>query len=496
MSAAIPHHNWKKCRKMSNDVKTQRESSLESEADSYTDLVIATELADYGPVRGCMVIMPYGQMLWNRIQTAVDAMIIATNHKQVTMPMLIPQSFLAKEEQHVEGFTPECAVVTHGGGKVLDEPLIIRPTSETMFNHFFKKWVKSWRDLPLLLNQWANVIRWEKRTRPFLRTREFLWQEGHTCHATAGDAQAEAQKMLDVYRTIAEDWLALPVICGTKTERERFAGAVETLCIEAMMRDGKALQAGTSHFLGQNFARAFAVQFQNEKGELEHVWQTSWGVSTRLIGALVLGHGDDRGLILPPKVAPYQVVLVPIYKDAAQKELVFAKCRELEAELSAVARVHFDDRDFVKPGAKFYHWEQRGVPLRINVGPRDVANNVVEIAHRDTMTKEGGISQSALLTEVPARLEAMQKNLFARALKFRADNTVRVESYEALKQALDGKNVFVEAYWAGSSEEEGAVKEETKATIRCIPFAQDGVEGKCIYTGKTTNVKVIFARAY
>ncbi len=481
----------------STEAKLELAAASETESsDSYTDLVIRTELADYGPVRGCMVIMPYGQMLWNRIQSAVDEMITASNHKQVTMPMLIPQSFLAKEEEHVEGFTPECAVVTHGGGKRLDEPLIIRPTSETMFNHFFKKWIKSYRDLPLLLNQWVNVMRWEKRTRPFLRTREFLWQEGHTCHATADDAKAEAQQMLEVYRKIAEEWLALPVMTGTKTDRERFAGAVSTLCIEAMMRDGKALQAGTSHFLGQNFAKAFGVQFQNKAGELEHVWQTSWGVSTRLIGAVVLGHWDERGLILPPKVAPYQVVLVPIYKSEIEKELVFAKCRELESELSTVARVHFDDRDFVKPGAKFFHWEERGVPLRINVGPRDVANAVVEIARRDTLSKEAGISQSNLGREIVARLEAVQKNLFERALKFRQDNTVRVASYAELKQVLSDKNVFVEAYWAGSSDDEGTVKEETKATIRCIPFAQDGLEGKCIFTGKLTKTKVIFARAY
>jgi prolyl-tRNA synthetase len=461
----------------------------------YTDTILQAELADYAPVKGCMVIRPYGYALWEQIQSALDKMIKETGHSNAYFPLFIPESFINKEKAHVEGFAPECAVVTHGGGKKLEEPLIVRPTSETIINYMFAKWVQSWRDLPLLINQWANVVRWEMRTRLFLRALEFLWQEGHTAHATADEAEEEALKMLEVYRKLAEDWLALPVLTGEKTERERFAGAVRTYCIEAMMRDGKALQAGTSHFLGQNFAKAFEIQFQNKDGNLEHAWQTSWGVSTRLVGAIVLGHGDEKGLVLPPKVAPIQVVIVPIYKTDAEKETVTAKCLEIEAALKQVARVHFDARDNYTPGFKFNHWEQRGVPVRIAIGPKDVAGNVAEVARRDTFEKIRGVSQTSLANEVAALLDQIQKNIYERALKFRQENTVKVETYDQMKKALD-KNVFVEVFWAGTSEDEGKIKDETKATVRCIAFERTAEEGKCMYTGKPTNRRAVFARAY
>src|SRR5262249_20488736 len=367
-------------------VAQEEEKGKEAErARWYTDTILQTELAEYSPVKGCMVIRPYGYALWENIQRALDQMIKDTGHQNAYCPMFIPESFLKKEEEHVEGFAPECAVVTHGGGKELEEPLIVRPTSETIINHMFAKWVQSWRDLPILINQWANVVRWEMRTRLFLRTTEFLWQEGHTAHATAEEAEEEARKMLGVYKDLAENWLALPVLTGEKTEKERFAGAVRTYCIEAMMRDGKALQAGTSHFLGQNFAKAFEIQFQDKDGNLEYAWQTSWGVSTRLVGAIVLGHGDDKGLILPPKVAAIQFGIVPIYKTDDERGLVSEHAARLARELSEAGfRVHFDDRDNYTPGFKFNHWEQKGVPIRINIGPKDIANEVVEIARRDT----------------------------------------------------------------------------------------------------------------
>lgn len=462
----------------------------------YTDTVQQAELADYAPVRGCMVVRPYGYALWEQIQSALDGMIKETGHQNAYFPLLIPESFLKKEAQHVEGFAPECAVVTHGGGKKLDEPLIIRPTSETIINHMFSKWVQSWRDLPLLINQWANVVRWEMRTRLFLRTLEFLWQEGHTAHATEDEAEAEAKQMLEVYRKLAEDWLALPVLTGEKTERERFAGAVRTYCIEALMRDGKALQAGTSHFLGQNFAKAFDIKFQSAEGGLEYAWQTSWGVSTRLIGALILGHGDDKGLVLPPKVAPIQVVIVPIYKTDAEKTIVTESCRKIAAELKPSMRVHFDDRDNYTPGWKFNHWEQKGVPIRLNIGPKDVASNVVEIARRDTREKIRGVAQASLTNELLGLLDTIQKNIYNSAVEFRKANTHYAESYEQMKDLLSSKTGFIEAFWDGSSDDEARIKEETKATIRTIPFAQSGQEGKCMLTGRPTKRKVIFARAY
>lgn len=462
----------------------------------YTDTVINAELADYAPVKGCMVIKPYGYALWENIKDALDRMIKDTGHQNAYFPLFIPESFLKKEAEHVEGFAPECAVVTHGGGKKLEEPYVVRPTSETIINYMFAKWVQSWRDLPILINQWANVVRWEMRTRLFLRTLEFLWQEGHTAHATADEAEEEAKKMLEVYRRLAEDWLALPVLTGEKTARERFAGADRTYCIEALMRDGKALQAGTSHFLGQNFAKAFDIKFQSPEGGLEYAWQTSWGVSTRLVGAVVLGHGDEKGLVLPPKIAPIQVVIVPIYKTDAEKETVLSKCNEIAADLKDVARVHVDNRDNLTPGFKFNHWEQKGVPMRLNIGPKDVANNVVEIARRDTGEKIRGVSQSGLANEVAGLLTAIQKNIFDKALEFRSQSTTRATDYNEFKQIIADKGGFVEVYWDGSGDDEGKIKDETKATIRCIPFKQDRPEGKCMLTGRSTSRVAIFARAY
>lgn len=466
-----------------------------SRAKWYTDTIMQSELADYAPVKGCMVIRPYGYALWEHIQKALDGMIKETGHQNAYFPLLIPESFIAKEKQHVEGFSHEFAVVTHGGGKKLEEPLIVRPTSETIINHMFAKWVQSWRDLPLLINQWANVVRWEMRTRLFLRTLEFLWQEGHTAHATADEAEEEAKRMLEVYRSLAEDWLALPVLTGEKTARERFAGADRTYCIEALMRDGKALQAGTSHFLGQNFAKAFDIKFQSPEGGLEYAWQTSWGVSTRLVGAIVLGHGDEKGLVLPPKIAPIQVVIVPIYKTDAEKETVLEKCNQIAKDLKDVARVHVDSRDNLTPGFKFNHWEQKGVPMRLNIGPKDVANNVVEIARRDTGEKIRGVSQSGLTNEVAGLLAAIQKNIFDKALEFRKQSTSTAADYAEFKNVIE-KGGFVEVYWDGNGDDEGKIKDETKATIRCIPFKQDQPEGKCMLTGRPTSRRAVFARAY
>jgi len=461
----------------------------------YTDTILQTELADYAPVKGCMVIRPYGYALWENIQKALDKMIKDTGHQNAYFPLFIPESFLNKEKEHVEGFAPECAVVTHGGGKKLEEPYIVRPTSETIINFMFAKWVQSWRDLPILCNQWANVVRWEMRTRLFLRTAEFLWQEGHTAHATKEEAEDEAKLMLEKYRELAEDWLALPVLTGLKTERERFAGAVDTYCIEAMMRDGKALQAGTSHFLGQNFAKAFEIQFQDKDGNLEFAWQTSWGVSTRLVGAIVLGHGDEKGLVLPPKIAPIQIVIVPIYKTDDEKKLVDEHARRIEKELKEHFRVQYDDRDNLTPGFKFNHWEQKGVPVRINLGPKDIANEVVEIARRDTREKIRGVRQAGLVNELSGLLDQIQKQIFNNALEFRKKNTVRVKTYDEMKAVLEDKNVFVETFFDGSGDDEGRIKTETKATVRCIPFDQSE-EGECMLTGRKTNRKVIFARSY
>lgn len=478
---------------------TEREDGADDRSAWYTKTIIESELADYAPVKGCMVIRPYGYALWEHIQKALDKMIKDTGHQNAYFPLFIPESFLNKEKEHVEGFAPECAVVTHGGGKKLEEPYIVRPTSETIINYMFAKWVQSWRDLPILINQWANVVRWEMRTRLFLRTTEFLWQEGHTAHATAQEAEEEAMKMLECYRVLSEEWLALPVLTGEKTERERFAGAVRTYCIEAMMRDGKALQAGTSHYLGQNFAKAFEIQFQNAEGQLEFAYQTSWGASTRLVGAVVLGHGDDKGLILPPKIAPIQIVIVPIYKSDEERISVLEYCKKLFGTLKEDFRVHLDDRDNLTPGFKFNYWEQKGVPVRLNIGPKDVANNVVELARRDTGEKIRNLALASLSNELSGLMITIQKSIFNRALEFRTKNTVKVNTYEELKATLKDKNVFVEAFWDGTTEDEGKIKDETKATIRTIPFHKEGhaiESGKCLYTGRETSRKVVFGRAY
>ncbi len=477
----------------------EREDGADDRSAWYTKTIIESELADYAPVKGCMVIRPYGYALWEHIQKALDKMIKDTGHQNAYFPLFIPESFLNKEKEHVEGFAPECAVVTHGGGKKLEEPYIVRPTSETIINHMFAKWVQSWRDLPILINQWANVVRWEMRTRLFLRTTEFLWQEGHTAHATAQEAEEEAMKMLECYRVLSEEWLALPVLTGEKTERERFAGAVRTYCIEAMMRDGKALQAGTSHYLGQNFAKAFEIQFQNTEGQLEHAYQTSWGASTRLVGAVVLGHGDDKGLILPPRIAPIQIVIVPIYKSDEERTKVLEYCKSVFGTLKEDFRVHLDDRDNLTPGFKFNYWEQKGVPVRLNIGPKDMANNVVELARRDTGEKIRNLALASLSNELSGLMITIQKSIFNRALEFRSKNTVKVNTYDELKATLKDKNVFVEAFWDGTTQDEGKIKDETKATIRTIPFHKEGhaiESGKCLYTGRETSRKVVFGRAY
>jgi prolyl-tRNA synthetase len=478
------------------DIQDEDKGKEDEAANWYSNAVRNADLADYSPVKGCMVIKPYGYGLWENIQRALDQMIKDTGHQNAYFPLFIPESFLNKEKEHVEGFAPECAVVTHGGGKKLEEPLIVRPTSETIINYMFAKWVQSWRDLPLLINQWANVVRWEMRTRLFLRTTEFLWQEGHTAHATHEEAEEEARKMLDVYRQLAEDWLALPVLTGKKTDNERFRGAIHTYCIEAMMRDGKALQAGTSHHLGQNFAKAFDIKFQSQAGPLEYAHQTSWGVSTRLVGALVLGHGDEKGIIVPPKVAPIQVVIVPIYKTDEEKATVMERCQKLTDQLKTKVRVHFDARDQHTPGFKFNHWEVRGVPVRLNVGPKDVAANVVEIARRDTGEKIRGVSQDGIVEEVVKLLDTVQQAMFDRALKFRSENTHKSDSYDDFKKILDDKAGFIDAHWCEDGKCELSIKEETKATIRVMTFDHKPESGKCIRCGNPSPRRVIFARAY
>lgn len=477
----------------------------------YNNLVVKANLAENSAVRGCMVIKPYGYAIWEKMQDKLDSMFKETGHQNAYFPLFIPKSFLSREAEHVEGFAKECAVVTHhrlmndpnGSGVVVDpaakleEELIVRPTSETIIWNTYKGWIKSWRDLPLLINQWANVVRWEMRTRLFLRTAEFLWQEGHTAHATAQEAIEETQRMVEVYAKFARETLALPVVVGHKSEAERFAGAVDTLCIEAMMQDGKALQAGTSHFLGQNFAKAFDVQFANKEGKLEYVWATSWGVSTRLMGALIMAHSDDNGLILPPKLAPIQVVMVPIYKGDEQRDAILNRMDELKKELAALGvTVKIDDRDNLRPGFKFAEWELKGVPVRIAIGPRDLENGVVELARRDTLTKES-VAQEGLAEYVKGLMDTIQENIYAKALKFRDDNTRKVDSWEEFKEEIE-KGGFLLCHWDGTKETEERIKEETKATIRCIPTDSFVIEeeGTCIYSGKPSKQRVIFARAY
>ncbi|MBS1658798.1 MAG: proline--tRNA ligase [Bacteroidetes bacterium] len=476
----------------------------------YNDLVIKGGLADYSAVRGCMVIRPYGFAIWEKMQSALDKMFKDTGHSNAYFPLFIPKSFLSREAAHVEGFAKECAVVTHyrlktsaDGKEVvvdpeakLEEELIVRPTSETIIWNSYKSWIRSYRDLPILINQWANIVRWEMRTRLFLRTTEFLWQEGHTAHATRDEAMEEATKMLHVYAQFAEEWMGVPVIKGVKSANERFAGAEETFCIEALVQDGKAIQAGTSHFLGQNFARAFDVTFTNKENQVDFVWATSWGVSTRLIGTLIMAHSDDNGLVLPPKLAPIQVVIVPIAKNEEQLKLIDEKALLIKSSLEAKGiTVKYDNDDKQKPGWKFAEYEMKGIPIRIAIGPRDLQNNSVEVARRDTLSKSI-VSLDGLSETVAGLLEEIQQNIYARALAFREQHITPVDSYDQFKKLLDEKGGFMSAHWDGTTETELAIKEETKATIRCIPLNNPNEEGKCIYSGKPSKQRVLFARAY
>lgn len=485
-------------------------SRAEDYSQWYNDLVIRGGLADYSPVRGCMVIKPYGYAIWENMKSVLDKKFKDTGHVNAYFPLFIPKSFLSKEAAHVEGFAKECAVVTHyrlmndpnGKGIVVDpdakleEELIVRPTSETIIWHTYKNWIKSYRDLPLLINQWANVVRWEMRTRLFLRTAEFLWQEGHTAHSTSQEAIKEAETMLDVYADFVENWLAIPVLRGVKTANERFAGAVETYCIEALMQDGKALQAGTSHFLGQNFAKAFEVQFTNKENKLEHVWATSWGVSTRLIGALLMAHSDDEGLVLPPKVAPLQVVIIPIFKNEDELNAVFERVSPLMQALKAQGiSVKLNDDDQTRPGFKYAQYELEGVPVRVAIGPRDLTSGTAEVARRDTKEKQV-VQIDELETIIPALLEEIQANMFQKALQFREDNTRKVDTYDEFKRLLDEQPGFILAHYDGTPETEDRIKEDTKATIRCIPLNNPQEEGVCIVTGKPSTQRVVFARAY
>jgi prolyl-tRNA synthetase len=491
---------------MSKEIK----SRAEDYSQWYNDLVLKGGLADYSAVRGCMVIKPHGFALWENMRDQLDKMFKETGHVNAYFPLFIPKSFLSREAAHVEGFAKECAVVTHyrlkndpnGGGLIVDpdakleEELIIRPTSETIIWNTYKDWIKSYRDLPLLINQWANVVRWEMRTRLFLRTAEFLWQEGHTAHATSAEAISETRQMLDIYARFAEEWMALPVIKGVKTASERFAGAVDTYCIEALMQDGKALQAGTSHFLGQNFAKAFDVKFSDKENKLEYVWATSWGVSTRLVGALVMAHSDDDGLILPPKIAPMQVVIVPIYKGPEQKGVIDARVLELVAQLKkAGVRVKYDDNDNNRPGWKFAEYEMKGVPLRIAIGARDLENNVVEIARRDSREKKS-VSLDGLSDAIVQMLGDIQQAMYDKAKAYQQAHITKADNWEAFEKILDGEGGFVAAHWDGTTETEEAIKQKTKATIRCIPLNNPQEAGKCILTGKPSKERVLFARAY
>jgi prolyl-tRNA synthetase len=461
----------------------------------YTDVIAAAELADYAPVKGCMIIRPNGYAIWEKMQQALDAMFKETGHQNAYFPLFIPESFLRKEAEHVEGFAPEVALVTHGGGAKLEEPLVVRPTSETIIWNSFRNWIQSYRDLPLLINQWCNVVRWEMRTRLFLRTTEFLWQEGHTAHATYEEAEKETLQMLGVYRRFAEEYMALPVIEGLKADKEKFAGAHHTYSIEAMMGDGKALQAGTSHHLGQNFAKAFDVMFQTEKGTREHVYATSWGLSTRMIGALIMAHGDDNGIVIPPKLAAIQVAVVPIFRKPEERERVMQAVDRFAASFRA-AGIGFkiDDREQYSPGWKFNEWEKRGVPLRIEVGPKDLDKNQVMLARRDTREKMP-TSQDGLERTVLDMLTTIQKSLYDRALEFREKHTYQVDDYAKFGEILDGGG-FLWAHWCGSGDCEERVKEETKATIRNIPRDSRAEEGKCIKCGGSSQRRVIFARAY
>lgn len=476
----------------------------------YNELVVKADLAENSDVRGSMVIKPYGFAIWEKMQAELDRMFKATGHSNAYFPLFIPKSYLSKEASHVEGFAKECAVVTHyrlkndpeGSGVIVDpdakleEELIVRPTSETIIWSTYKKWIQSYRDLPLLINQWANVVRWEMRTRLFLRTAEFLWQEGHTAHATEKEAIEEAEQMLRVYAEFAEQHMAMPVVQGVKTESERFAGALETYCIEALMQDGKALQAGTSHFLGQNFAKAFDVKYASKEGKEEFVWATSWGVSTRLMGGLIMTHSDDNGLVLPPKLAPIQVAIIPIYRKEEQLEQVSEKVAPIKKALEAKGiSVKYDDRDTHKPGWKFNEYEFKGVPVRLAMGPRDIENGTVEVARRDTLEKEV-ISIDNVVEHVAKLMEEIQENLYNKAQTHQSENTTEVSDYNEFKEVLKSKGGFILAHWDGTPETEERIKQETKATIRCIPLDGDDKEGACIYSGKPSKQKVLFAKAY
>ncbi|QEK53279.1 proline--tRNA ligase [Pedobacter aquae] len=475
----------------------------------YNELVAKADLAEHSAVRGCMVIKPYGYSIWEKMQAVLDQKFKETGHSNAYFPLFIPKSFFSKEASHVDGFATECAVVTHyrlkndGNGNIivdedakLEEELIVRPTSETIIWNTYKGWIQSYRDLPILVNQWANVVRWEMRTRLFLRTAEFLWQEGHTAHATAEEAIAETEQMLDVYADFAENWMALPVVKGKKTANERFAGALDTYCIEALMQDGKALQAGTSHFLGQNFAKAFDVKFTSKEGKQEFVWATSWGVSTRLMGALIMAHSDDSGLVLPPKLAPIQVVIVPIYKGEEELAKISEAVDVIIKDLKQKGiSVKYDDRDTQRPGFKFAEYELKGVPVRLAMGGRDLENNTVELARRDTKTKET-VSRDGIANRIELLLEEIQESIYNKALQFRTENTRKVDSYDDFKKALDETPGFIAAHWDGTSETEAKIKEETKATIRCIPLNNEQEEGLCMVTGKPSSQRVLFARAY
>lgn len=472
-------------------------SRSEDYSEWYNQLVLRADLADYAPVRGCMIVKPYGWTLWENIQQALDRRFKATGHLNAGFPLFIPRSFLEKEKEHVEGFSPELAVVTIGGGEELEEPLVVRPTSETIIGHAYAKWIKSYRDLPILINLWNSVVRWELRTKLFLRTAEFWWQEGHTAHATGDEAEAETLQMLDIYADFAVNDAAIPVVKGMKTESEKFAGALKSYTIEAMMGDTRALQSGTSHNLGQNFAKAFNIQYLDRNNELQFCWTTSWGLSTRMIGAIIMTHGDDQGLIMPPKLAPYQAVIIPIYKNDAEKGPVLETVQRLKADLIGHdIRLKVDDRETVSPGFKFNDWEMRGVPLRIEVGPKDVEKGTVALARRDMPGREGKsfVPQSGLADQVAEKLMEIQASLFERALQFRRAHTHEPKTYDEFKQVVE--NGWAHVWWAGNREEEAAVKEETKATIRCIPLEQEGGTGTCIYTGRPAAQKVIFARAY
>ncbi len=477
----------------------------------YNELVVRADLAENSAVRGCMVIKPYGYAIWERMQRELDKMFKDSGHSNAYFPLFVPKSLFEAEEKNAEGFAKECAIVTHyrlendpdNAGKLrvdpnakLEEELIVRPTSEAIIWNTYKNWIQSYRDLPILLNQWANVVRWEMRTRLFLRTAEFLWQEGHTAHSTKEEAVAETIQMNEIYAKFVEDFMGIPVIQGTKSESERFAGAIETYCIEALMQDGKALQAGTAHFLGQNFAKAFDVKFANKEGGLEYVWATSWGVSTRLMGALIMTHSDDKGLVLPPNLAPFQVVIVPIYKGEDQKNMVLSQAKKLYEDLDAAGvRVKLDDRDTHTPGYKFNDYELKGVPIRLGIGPKDIEKGTVELARRDNLTKSF-VSQDDLASHVNNLLSEIQSNLFDRALAFRESHTTVCDSYEDFKKILEDKGGFISAHWDGTAETEMKIKQETKATIRCIPIDTEKKEGKCIYSGKPSSQRVLFAKAY